>query len=394
MTPPVPVPAPLPPVSSPGAVLQLVRSGRASSRSDVARQAGLSPSTAAARVEGLIRHGYLLETGAGPSRGGRRPRQLALSAEVGVVAAVDLGERHATLALVDTASRARAERHLPIAVGDGPDAVLAAVLEHVHQLVGDHAGGSPLLAVSVGVPGPVDSRTGLVVSPARMPGWNGADVRAVAARHTRVPVLVENDANLMALGEHEAGGCEPDHVVFVKIGSGIGCGIIASGSLHRGGQGFAGDISHAAVPDALPVPCSCGRVGCLDAVASGTALVHRLHEAGVGVEGTDGLLELAHDAHPLATALLREAGTRTGVVLSTIIDFFNPQRLVVGGHLSQAGAFVSALRSAVYARCLPMVTDALDVRVSLAGQRAGVRGGAQAALDHVLSASLVDAAVK
>lgn len=371
-------------VQSPhGEVLRLVRSGRATSRAEVARVTGVSASTAAARVEQLIDHGYLEEAAADRSAAGRPPRRLRIRGAAGVVAAVALGEHHAVVGLFDASSRLLAEERLPLDVGTGPDAVLATVAERVGALRTAEADELPLLAVCLGIPGPVDVRTGTVVSPARMPGWNGADVRGITAGLLPypVPVLVENDANLMALGEYVAAGSDVEHQVFVKVGSGMGCGIVVGGALHRGGRGFAGDISHVTVPDAPPVPCSCGRTGCLDAVASGAALVDQLRLAGVPVQDTDALLDLARDAHPQTTQLLRAAGMSTGTVLSVIVNFFNPDRLVVGGFLSLAEAFVAGVRSAVYAQCPPMITDGLELVVSRVGQRAAVLGAGHAALD-------------
>ncbi|NIH68290.1 ROK family transcriptional regulator [Modestobacter marinus] len=375
--------------TSPSEVLSLVRLGRATSRADVARETGLSATTAAARVEMLIRRGWLVETGTGPSAGGRPPRRLEMRGEAGRVVAVSLGERHAAIAVLDAAGRQVAERHLPIVIADGPEVVLRTVVTTVEEAVAGLDDGvadaPPLLALCVGVPGPVSARTGLVVSPARMPGWNGADVAALVRQWLPVPVIVQNDANLMALGEHAAGGSATEQMVFVKVGSGIGCGVVAGGALHRGSGGFAGDISHTTVPGAPPVPCSCGRVGCLDAVASGAALVEQLAERGVPSSGTEGMLDLARDAHPLTTQLLREAGSSTGTVLSTILNFFNPERLVIGGHLSSAEAFVAGVRSAIYAQCPPMITDGLEVAVSRVGQQAAVLGAAREALDLAFS---------
>ncbi|WP_369140925.1 ROK family transcriptional regulator [Modestobacter versicolor] len=371
--------------TSPSAVLALVRRGRATSRADVARETGLSATTAAARVEMLIRRGYLVETGTGPSAGGRPPRRLELRGGAGLVVAVSLGERHAAIAVLDAAGRQVAERHLPTVVSDGPEAVLRTVVTAVEEAVAAVDDAPPLLAMCVGVPGPVSARTGLVVSPARMPGWNGADVAAIVRQWLPVPVIVQNDANLMALGEHGAGGSPTEDMVFVKVGSGIGCGVVAGGVLHVGGGGFAGDISHTTVPGAPPVPCSCGRVGCLDAVASGAALVEQLAERGVPSGGTEGMLDLARDAHPLTTQLLREAGGSTGTVLSTILNFYNPARLVIGGHLSSAEAFVAGVRSAIYAQCPPMITDTLEIAVSRVGPQAAVLGAAREALDLAFS---------
>ncbi|MFG1922413.1 ROK family protein [Cryptosporangium sp. NPDC048952] len=392
---------------SPGAVLRLVRSGQAASRSDIARLTHVSASTAAIRVEALIELGFLHETGAGRSRGGRRPRVLELRTDAGVVAAADLGAHHATLALFDLGGTLLAEQELPMDIADGPERVLAWVVEQVgsmreahvarepgaaaERVAGTPAGPqpAPLLGLTVGVPGPVDFRAGKVVSPSRMPGWNGADVPALAKSLTDVPVLVENDANLMALGEFAASPSE--HLVFLKAGSGIGCGVIASGQLHRGARGAAGDISHAPVSDQQDVPCSCGRTGCLDAVASGAALARRLAEAGFDVRGTTGVVDIARDAEPVSARMFRDAGRATADVLATIVNFFNPDTLVLGGQLSQAEPYVANIRSTLYERCLPMAVEKLVIEPSRAGRLAGVIGGGHLMLEHLFDPARVNA---
>jgi predicted NBD/HSP70 family sugar kinase len=371
-------------------ILRLIRTGEARSRADIARQTGLSPSTASARVEALIGQGYIHETGTGESLGGRKPRRLEMRADAGVVGCADLGTHHGSLGLVDLAGALVAERHLAMDIADGPDAVLAWVLEQLTEMVA--AAGFPpsaLRGISIGVPGPVDSRSQLVVSPSRMPGWNGVDVRAILGRLAPLPVLVGNDANLMALGEYVSGRAGAENQVFVKVGSGIGCGVIATGELYVGSHGAAGDISHVPVPDAPPVPCSCGRTGCLDALASGAALVQRMRDEGTEVADIEAVIGLASDAHPLATRLAREAGAMTGGVLATIVNFFNPDRLVLGGNLSQSDVFVAAVRATIYAQCLPMATEKLEIVVSSAGTSGGLLGAGTIMLDHLFSEELV-----
>ena len=369
--------------ASAGAVLRLIRNGRASSRAAIARVTGLSPTTVAQRVEALIGAGYVREAGMGVSQGGRRPRALEIDPSSGVVCAVDLGSQHATFGLLDLSGRLIATRRERIDIADGVEPILSWMVGVVEALVAEHAEpGQRLRGYGLGVPGPVDSRTGALVSPSRMPGWNGVDVAAAVSRLTGLPAVVDNDANLMALGEHELVP-KVEHLVFVKVGSSIGCGVIASGSLHHGHHGMAGDISHVTVPDAPPVLCSCGRTGCLDAVAGGTAIVRALRDAGVHVDGVDDVLALARDAHPLATQMLREAGIRVGRVLATIMNFFNPQRLVLGGILGEAEAFAAGVRSAIYVECLPMITDELDIVVSQAKEHAGILGAGRLVLDRI-----------
>lgn len=381
----------LPQDSSAGGILNLVRSGAHSSRAEIARAAGLAPSTVASRVDALIRHGYLRETGNGSSSGGRPPRKLEVNPDTGFVLAVDLGARHATFALLNKAGTIVQERKLAMDITQGARRVLAWVVDVGRTLVSETARSEQNLeGIGIGLPGPVDSPGRRLISPSRMPGWNGLDVGAVLGELSGVPCLAENDANLMALGELQVLGDEAKHFVLVKAGSSIGCGVVASGTLHRGHNGVAGDISHVTVANGPPTPCSCGRSGCLDAVAGGAAIVATLRESGLDVADISAVLELAQNGHPLATQTLREAGSRTGGVLATIVNFFNPEGLVIGGHLSEAEAFVAGLRSAIYTECLPMATDHLELTVSRSGVRGGVIGAGRMILDHLFDASVVN----
>jgi predicted NBD/HSP70 family sugar kinase len=374
--------------SATAAILRLVRSGEATSRSQVARALGISPTTAAARIDALMTRGVLRDAGTGESHGGRRPQRIELVPQPGCVGVADLGARHALLAIFDMTGTLTADRHYALEITDGPERALAWLVGRLRE----QAGGQPLRGIALAVPGPVDFNSGRIVSPSRMPGWNGVDVAGLLARLSGVPSLVDNDANLMALGEFGTVPGTVRHLVFVKVGSGIGSGIIAAGQLHRGAHGMAGDISHVTVPDAEEVLCSCGRYGCLDAVASGAAIVEGLRSAGVELADTEELLQFAQDAHPLATRMLREAGIRTGNVLATIVNFFNPDAVVLGGNLSRSEAFVAGIRSAIYTMCLPMATDHLDIAVSAAGRLGGVQGAARLILDHLFERELIPAA--
>lgn len=376
---------------SPGAVLQLIRSGAVSSRAALAKSLGVSASTAGLRVQALIDHGYVREGEDGSVRNsGRRPRHLTLRPDYGEVVAVDLGSHHASVARFDMSGTMLAHLSKNVRIAEGPEAVL----RWVHALL-QRAPDPPsrLRGVTVGVPGPVDARTGRVVSPSRMPGWHRVSVVAEMARlGPPTTVLVDNDANLMALGEHTV--APADHMVFVKAGAGIGCGVIASSQLHRGSVGAAGDISHLPVPGREDVECSCGRNGCLDAVASGAALVRDLNAAGIDVTSPTEVVALAGDADPTATRVLRDAGRATGELLATVVNFFNPDALVIGGQLGRAEPFVASVRAAVFERCLPMATENLQVRTSQTGHLAGVTGGARLMIEHLLDPERVNEAIE
>ncbi|MFF1571600.1 ROK family protein [Leifsonia sp. NPDC058292] len=380
--------------SSAAAILDLIRSGHSRSRAEIARSTGLSPSTVAQRIDALIGAGYVREAGEGVSQGGRRPRTLEIDPSTGVVCAVDLGSHHATFGLVDLSGRLIAVRNENMDIADGPHRILSWIAAVADELLAEHGQpGQRLRGFGIGLPGPVDS-SGLMVSPSRMPGWNGVDVSALMTGLSGLPTATDNDANLMALGEHVGLRDEVQHFVFVKAGSSIGCGVIASGELYHGFHGMAGDISHVTVPGAPAVLCSCGRKGCLDAVAGGAAIVQALQDAGVAVADTSDVLALARDAHPLATQMLREAGTRVGGVLATIMNFFNPQRLVLGGILGEAEAFVAGVRSTIYFECLPMVTDNLDIAVSVTKDRAGILGAARLVLDKLFDSQEINSVVR
>jgi predicted NBD/HSP70 family sugar kinase len=310
-----------------------------------------------------------------------------------VVAGVELGEQHATVALFDRRAEVVASTDAQVSLLDGVESVVSQVWECARRLAKEN-GGLRLEGIAMSLPGPVDSRTSRLLSPMRMPGWNGVDVGEVLGAVTGLPFLIDNDANAMAVGEFIERGGDLEQLVFVKAGSGIGCGIILDGAVYRGFRGVAGDISHVALHNAPPIICSCGRVGCLDVVASGAAIVDALREAGVDVETVDDVLALAQDAHPKATSALREAGARTGEVLATIVNFFNPQALALGGRLATADAFVAGVRQALYTLCLPMSTDALDIGVSRAGALAGARGVAWELLERMLDPARIDEEVR
>ena len=340
-------------------VLELVRTGAAASRADIARITGMSPSTASTRVDGLIRRGLLVEhEAAGEARAGRRPRRLALAPGLGSVACIDLGVSHAVVHVDDIAGGHRAQLEADLDVASGPEAVLDRLREPLGELL---AGRPALQALCLGVPGPVGAGRDRVVAPARMPGWNGSDVAGLAQKLLGVPVVVENDANLIALGENDRRAEPHGDLVVVTVDAGIGCGFIVGGRLYRGADGMAGDISHTVVPGGPEMPCSCGRSGCLDVVASGSALVAELRRNGGTASTPDELVALAHDGDPLATRLLREAGQRVGNVLATVVSFLNPTDLVLTGPLADAPAFLSAVRSSVYDACLPATTASLEV---------------------------------
>src|SRR5882757_8970695 len=298
-------------------VLDLIRSGAARTRPDLARQAALGRTVVSQRLGQLIASGLVEEGALGPSTGGRAPRQLRFRAEAGVILAAELGATSITVGRTDLAGQILAERDEPwdIAAGAGPtldrlEALFDELLVDVPE--------QPVWGVGVGLPGPVEFASGRPVAPPIMPGWDGYPVRDRLAARYNVPVWVDNEVNLMALGEFRAGlGRGVADLIYIKIGSGIGAGLISGGRLHRGAQGCAGDVGHVAVLDDATIVCRCGKIGCLEAVVGGAALAREA--AAAAADGRSPFLaEAALDGHRLEArdvARAAEFGDPIGVDL-------------------------------------------------------------------------------
>jgi predicted NBD/HSP70 family sugar kinase len=378
---------------SAGAMLALIRSGTATTRSALAQVTGLSRSTVSQRVEALIARRLVYEAGDGASTGGRRPTMLAFNADAGVILVGDLGATHGRVAVTDLAADPLVEMAAEVDIATGPDAVLGWLEETFARLL-DETGRdrSEVTGVGIGLPGPVEFATGTPVSPPIMPGWDGFAVPARFRERYGVPVLIDNDVNIMAAGEHWARYRHVDDLMFIKVGTGIGCGIVASGRLHRGAQGAAGDLGHVQVagyPEAL---CRCGNLGCVEAVAGGAALARDLAALGLDASSSRDVVRLARAGEPEAGRLLREAGRVLGEVLAAAVNLINPAVLVIGGDVAEASEqLLAGIRESVYQRSLPLATRHLQIVRSGLGDRAGIIGAASMVIEHVLSPAVVDA---
>lgn len=329
--------------------------------------------------------------------GGRPSITLEFDDAHAVVLAADLDTRHARAAVLTLTGEILAECGGTLVVEDGPDAVLGALGGWFADLL-EKAGHRPeeVCGIGLGVPGPVDSGTGRVVQPPIMPGWDGYDIRGRLSRAfteragapAAVPVLVDNDANLMAYGEQRTGHPDCSAFVLVKVSTGIGAGVVVDGAIFRGVDGGAGDIGHIRVgADAL---CRCGSQGCLAAVASGGAVARRLAEAGVPAASGSDVRDLLAAGHPEAAALAREAGRRVGDVLATVVTLLNPGVLMIAGDLAGT-AFLTGVRELLYQRALPRSTARLDVVTSRLGERAGLVGAGALVVEHLYAPERAEA---
>ena len=384
------------------AVLDEVRLGRARSRPELSERLGLGRAIVAQRVGELVERGLISDAELGSSTGGRPPRRLTFRADAGHLLVADLGATSIDVAMTRLDGTVLAHHGEPADIAHGPDALL----ERVEQLfeglrAGARRAPERLWGVGIGVPGPVEFRTGRPSSPPIMPGWDGYPVRDRLAARYAAPVWVDNDVNVLTLGEWRAGvAVGHDNVVVVKIGTGIGAGIVSDGRLHRGAQGSAGDVGHIQVVEETDVICRCGNVGCLEALAGGAALARdgeaaaragrspRLRDAlerdGL-VTATD-VARAASFGDPVAAALLTDAGRRVGVMLASVVNFFNPSLVVIGGGVAQSGeALLGAVREVVLRRSLPLATRDLDIQRSGLGDEAGIIGAAAMVVDQLFA---------
>lgn len=296
----------------------------------------------------------------------------------------DLGAHGAHLAVVDLSQAMRAHVHVDVDVAEGPDTVLDAVESHLQGLRAQVPGNAPARAVVIGVPGPVDDQHGIPVRPPIMPGWHAYPVAARLRRTFGCPVLLENDVNLRALGEARALPADQAPLLFVKVGTGIGGGLITgAGELHHGADGAAGDIGHVRVRGGPDVRCVCGNVGCIEALASASAIARQL---GDGATIGDVRARVAR-GDPTVLRLVREAAELIGEVVATLVHFYNPVRVTIGGSVAAASDdLLAGIRSVVYQRALPLATRNLVLANSVLGEFAGVAGATVLGIERVLSA--------
>ncbi len=375
-------------------VFELLRDGQPRTRSQLAHAAGMSRSTIAARIDVLMRLGLIAPYGEASSSGGRPPSLLALNLASHVVAGVDIGASHTSVALADLAGVVLAERSAELDVASGPEKVLGWAQDAIGKLMKEQKRTrAELSAIGLGLPGPVEHSTGRAINPPIMPGWDRYDVPHHIQQTFAVPVLVDNDVNIMALGEQHAHLPEVKDLVFIKVATGIGAGLISGGELQRGAQGAAGDLGHVQVARGVDVTCRCGNQGCLEAIAAGPALARNLRDLGVEAEGGQDVVDLVRGGDAAAGQVVRQAGRDIGEVVATVVNVMNPSAVVIGGAMADAGeSLIAGIREVVYNRSLPLATEHLTITTSRAGGRAGVIGAAALAISHVLSPASIDSA--
>ncbi|MDH7488765.1 MAG: ROK family transcriptional regulator [Anaerolineae bacterium] len=379
-------------------ILNVIRQEGSVSRAAIARRTRLSRSTVSSIVSELLEANLVHEVGRGRSSGGRRPILINLNYNAGYVVGVDLGATHLIILIANLNGDVVARRETDFSVAVGPDAGLKQIADAVRQCLAD--AGVPaerVRGLGMGVPGPVEYAEGRVVAPPIMPGWHGVALRDRLSRELGVPVYVDNDANLGALSEHCHGaGRGYANLAYIKVGTGIGCGLILGGQLYRGEFGSAGEIGHVTIDENGP-PCKCGSYGCLESMAGGPAIALRAQQAIRAGQATSlaaiqppesitarDVALAAQMGDKLAQQLFAEAGRHIGVALASLANLLNPGLIVIGGGVAQAGRLLlDPIRKTLEQRALQPVAQSTRVVQSVVGRDASALGAVDLALQEV-----------
>ena len=385
-------------------LLDLIRARGTATRAELVDETGWGRTVLTQRLTELMDIGLVSDAGTGRSTGGRAPREVRFRGEAAAVVGVNLGATSIDIAVTDLAGEPLATYEEAWDIAQGPEETLDRLETLIEQIVADSpVSQDDIAGLGVGLPGPVEFATGRTISPPIMPGWNNYPVRDRLASRFGVDVVIDNDVNTMALGEHWAGLARGvDNFVFVKVGTGVGAGIFSNGALHRGADGAAGDIGHIAVEGGSTVLCRCGRYGCLEAYAGGAALARQAQEAAAsgaskyltdllrtsgGPLTAEDITEGASAGDPECLRLLRDAAWRLGQAMSACVNFFNPSMLVFGGGVSRAGdLLLPGIRQAVLELSLPLATRNLRIDITRLGDTAGTIGAAFTIINHLLRA--------
>lgn len=374
-----------------GEVLGLVRSGQARTMAELAAAMGVARSTVAPRVDRLLEHGLLRANDDNSGLRGRPPTMLAFNPAAGVILVAHLGMTGAQVAATDLAGEVLADSTVTAPIGLGPEAILdrldaafADILSRTHQKK------NAVRGIGIALPSAVELSTAPVPDNAEPHSWDHYPIADRLTTRYGVPTLIDHDVNLLALGEQQA--CWPDAEVFLclKVGTVIGCGIVIAGRAVAGAQGLSGEIGHTQVPGDT-TPCLCGNVGCLDAVASGAALVKQLADQGLPAAHARDVARLARQGALPAVQAVRTAGRHIGEVLATSINLLNPHAIAVWGYLTDAEEpLFAGMRESIYEHALPGATRTLQLAPSRLGDNAGVRGAAIMVIEHLLHPDTID----
>lgn len=375
----------------PSEVALLVSSGKANSKAELVRETGLARSTVSSCVDGLLRRGVLTTSGVIAVDRGRPAERLVIDDRLGLIAVADVGARHTMLGIADMNMRLLAHEWHVISIADyTPEVFLAWVSEQLWRMASAVNADLPLRHAVLSLPARIDIREDAPIRPPIMPGWDAFD----AVRHMQdalgCPVGVENDTNIRALGDAAILPEDERPIIEVKIGTGIGGGIIVKdGRIFHGFDGSAGEIGHTSYDPRNRKRCACGQTGCLETQASVPAMLRRMQALSPTADEPDSveqLIERLRDGNLGAEQAVREAGEAIGIMVATLCNVLNPRHVIVGGLIVEASdELLTAIRTTVYRTARPLTTRNLSIGRSPLGRFAGLAGGIVLATQETLS---------
>lgn len=369
--------------------MDLIRfAGKGLSRTDLSEGMGLTRAAVTIIVTDLLTNGIIVETESRTTSNGRPPVVLDINPNHGLVAAIDMGAMHLSVALGDFSARILEEIEVPFCITDGPEKCLKEadrVLQEILLRRGLTA--ADLSGIGVGVPGPVVTEQGTVMAPPIMPGWDRFPIRSTFEKKWTTSVTLNNDAELGALGEWAYGaGRGEKNLAFIKIGSGIGAGLMINSQIYGGTTGSAGEIGHLTVDENGPL-CACGNHGCLEAFAGGHAIASQakklvasgkrtlLSEKKIDSLTAQDVAEAARRGDLPAQELIKRSGTYVGIAIAGLINLFNPSTVIIGGGVAQVGDLLSGpIRQAVRERSLRASEHGVRITTAMLGRRSSLIG--------------------
>jgi glucokinase-like ROK family protein len=382
------------------AILDLIRfTPGGISRAELARQMGLSRSAISTIINDFLASGLVHETASGPATTGRKPVMLEVSPDRGYVIGVDIGATHLSMILASLSANVVHELEVPFVISQSPDTCLAEVDHQLRQMLGE-AGLTidQILMIGVGVPGPIAGKGSIVTAPPQMPGWDSYPIVVDLQNRWHCPVCLNNDAELGALGEWAYGaGRAESTLVYIKVGTGVGAGLVLNIQMYRGVTGTAGEIGHLTIDDQGPL-CTCGKRGCLEAIAGGWAIARKAREAVAAGKRTrlssftpiesitaKDVTAAARRGDLVAQQILSQAGYSLGIAIAGLINLLNPAVVVVGGGVAQAGdLLLEPIRQTVKDRGLKAAVPAVRITDAVLGRRSIGMGAVVQALTIVL----------
>ncbi|MEU2157237.1 ROK family transcriptional regulator [Streptomyces sp. NPDC019396] len=371
-------------------VVRAVRMAGSLTQAEIARATGLSAATVSNIVRELKDGGTVEVTPT--SAGGRRARSVSLSGDAGIVIGVDFGHTHLRVAVGNLAHQVLAEESEPLDVDASSEQGFGRAEVLVKRLIASTGiGEDKVIGVGLGVPGPIDVESGTLGSTSILPGWTGINPSEELARRLGVPVYVDNDANLGALGELVWGsGRGVKDLAYIKVASGVGAGLVINGQIYRGPGGTAGEIGHITLDESGPV-CRCGNRGCLETFASARYVLPLLQPSHGQDLTMDRVVQLAREGDPGCRRVIADVGRHIGSGVANLCNLLNPSRVVLGGNLAEAGELVLApIRESVSRYAIPSAARQLSVLPGALGSRAEVLGALALVLSEMGDSTLLD----